>query len=783
MKINKIELSWFRGTSHQFDLETNLKNIVIYGPNGAGKSTFADALEYIVADGKVGHLAHEYSGSRQEKGIRNSHAPDDELSKIKLVFQNDEWVEAILGLSEKVNFSSEPITLLDKIQSWELQRLILRQDEIADFINKTKTEKYSALLPLLGLDKFETTAENLKNLHRSIANKRFVEAKRESLKRLEREVKEIFGDSSEKDLIAFLKELARDYGVEKKISKTLFNAVNDVSQAIQSKIDSAEPFQKRFVIFQQIDHENLMGRLGEQIKLEEEADKLFDGLLDHHIGVLESAFQYSENVDPETDSVLCPACGQEILLSEFVNHIEESLENLNKARAARNNAIAGRNMFLSSLDQLKRISLDEDIGNWIHRPDNIEIGDAFDFLISDDLEVGISGWINNELVEAVKVIFEFSRETAASAPPSLQKLVDDKSKVETCGKFIEISTLRELIGKIDALIQSISNVESSVRLFTKEKTQAVIDDVSLNIRNLWIVLHPNEPIEEVSLYMPEETGKTIDVELKFFGVDQPSPRLTLSEGHRNSLGLCIFMSLAIMDQLEQTPIILDDIVSSLDREHRGMLVDVLSDSFDDRQLILLTHDRDWYTELRARLPQADWVFQTLRPWENPEIGLQWSTSLYTFDDARALVETNISAAGNTVRSIMDTELAMISEILQIPLPYFRGDKNDRRTAYEFFTRIISEAKKRLKKKDGEDWLSYDIPFKDWKEAITLLTVWANPASHGRTLAKAEFEKLIAVCEKALSHFVCDSCKERFWMLTETKGKYMRCSCGVMRWKL
>ena len=56
MKVNNIELSWFRGAGNNISLDTDLKNVVVYGANGAGKSSFADALEYIINNGKVAHL-------------------------------------------------------------------------------------------------------------------------------------------------------------------------------------------------------------------------------------------------------------------------------------------------------------------------------------------------------------------------------------------------------------------------------------------------------------------------------------------------------------------------------------------------------------------------------------------------------------------------------------------------------------------------------------------------------------------------------------------------------
>ncbi len=107
-------------------------------------------------------------------------------------------------------------------------------------------------------------------------------------------------------------------------------------------------------------------------------------------------------------------------------------------------------------------------------------------------------------------------------------------------------------------------------------------------------------------------------------MEQASPRLTLSEGHRNSLGLCIFLAMASQDRSDR-PLVLDDVVVSLDREHRAALVAILAERFAARQLLLLTHDRLWYDELRQQLPADVWSFHELQPFDGPEQGIRWGS--------------------------------------------------------------------------------------------------------------------------------------------------------------
>ena len=86
MKIETIELKWFRGAASSTKIDLGGKNIVIYGSNGSGKSSFVDAFEYLIQNGRIKHLSHEFSGRKQEKGIRNTHTPANTNSEIIINF-------------------------------------------------------------------------------------------------------------------------------------------------------------------------------------------------------------------------------------------------------------------------------------------------------------------------------------------------------------------------------------------------------------------------------------------------------------------------------------------------------------------------------------------------------------------------------------------------------------------------------------------------------------------------------------------------------------------------
>jgi hypothetical protein len=154
------------------------------------------------------------------------------------------------------------------------------------------------------------------------------------------------------------------------------------------------------------------------------------------------------------------------------------------------------------------------------------------------------------------------------------------------------------------------------------------------------------------------------------------------------------------------PLFLDDVVVSLDRNHRGLIVELLEKQFGERQVIILTHDRDWYTELRHQLDGENWIFKTLLPYATPDIGIRWSHRTTTFDDALAHLEDRPDSAGNDARKIMDVELALIAERLHIRLAYLRAERNDRRMAHDFLERFVADGKQCFQKREGKDYVPY-----------------------------------------------------------------------------
>ena len=435
----------------------------------------------------------------------------------------------------------------------------------------------------------------------------------------------------------------------------------------------------------------------------------------------------------------------------------------------------------NTLHNLKRLCNKDEVSEWKQK---LEIENV-EYLSTLNIEGLRKSCAEKNLQDIeshlIPIISSAIKETRG-APPEIQELLKDNQTASLISEAISSQKTSDYVTKIENLIAFIGKLQKGVREIIRVQSSSTISSISDDIARMWGILHPNEKIEDVHLYLPAEIDKAIEIGLKFYGIKQPSPRLTLSEGHRNSLGLCIFLSMAKHNLEQSPPIFLDDVVVSFDRSHRGMVAELLEKEFSDRQIILFTHDREWFIELKQLLNQNSWKFRALMPWIDPRTGIRWSEKDSTFDDARTFIETEPAAAGNTARKIMDIHLALISEKLKIKLPYLHRERNDHRMAHDFLVRIIPDVPKCFQIKDGDTYKTFDSAAKVLKDADVLLIAWANRASHSFDIVKSEAQKLTEACEAALDIFTCPSCKKLVTKNIDTSAKIRQCECGVLRWR-
>jgi hypothetical protein len=781
MRIETIELSWFRGAADPIKLESNSKSVVIYGENGSGKSSFVDAVEYMLNSGRINHLAHEYSGKRQEKTIHNTHKPQGQKTEIIIKFADKSELKTVIEQNgASTSTGAESIAM----NTWNYRRTVLRQDEVATFIHGTKGDKYSALLPLLGLEELVTAAENLRQLIKAIEINSKLKEVKALIKAADVKRKEIFDTATDEQIHKKIDELYVQYCPEKPKTRDLLSQCKEIDQAIQVKGGQISSDYNRYQLLHSISQLKLKECINSVRSANSKLAGTIEPLIVEKLDVLQSAGTFVDNLTDEKE-ILCPACGQPIAVYAFQSHIKSEQQRLQEIIDINNTRKTAIDSLCDILKYLKSSMSKSDVKSWKDNLVNENLSKNVVHITDLNIDNLRSSCYEENLIlldELLLPLIVAATSASKNAPPDTQKLLADNKIIDGGKAVVEAMKQTTTVVHVEALVSFLSSLEQGVRTENKTRTEKVIKEISIDVQRMWGILHPGNTIKKVNLYIPPDEDKAIDISLEFHGIEQPSPRMTLSEGYRNSLGLSIFLSMARRVSDSDRPIFLDDVIVSLDRNHRGMIAELLQKEFANRQVIIFTHDRDWYTELRHQLDEKKWIFKTLLPYESPNIGIRWSHKTTTFTDARAQIKERPDSAGNDARKIMDGELAPISEKLRINFPYLRAEKNDKRMAHDFLEKLVSNGNKCFQKKVGNNYEVYSDAIEAFDQADRLIVSWANRASHTFDMTQSEAEKLINACEKALDFFKCSSCGKNVWFSDADCSDLLQCQCGEIRWR-
>lgn len=778
MRLRSINLQWFRGAAAGTILELSGRSMVVYGTNGAGKSSFVDGVEATLTMGKVGHLIHEYSGRHQEKGLVNTARPTGQQSRVEITLAN--------GSSDTLIWQSGAPTRTKQgstaLEHWDYRRTALRQEELSAFIRATKGDKYSAVLPLLGLSHLETVAENLHKLVRAIERKGDLQALRIKLEQAADRQKEVFGEQSDDQLLERLEQLRLAYVADLPVESRI-KTVAEVLSAIDVQLSSLNADQRRAAAIGEIGASDLQTRLGKVTEASEKIAEVVEPLIKERLDVLNAADSFASAGGDIQGPIPCPACGMQIEADDFREHVASERDRLSAAQKLYDQHLIAVGEACDEVARLRAVVAKEDLDTWRSSlPPELKDGAAFlGDLSVPNLRKSCGAGDISELQSKVGPLVARAAEDARTLSPQVQTLVDHQSEGRALLGSLKAATQRAAINRADALIRLIKELEAGVRKEIAKVARQTFESISADVQRYWKVLQPNDVISDVRLVVPENNDKAVEVALRFHGKEQESPRLTLSEGQRNALGLCIFLAMANKAAEEDRPIILDDVVISFDREHRSRVGALLRQEFAGRQVVVLTHDREWFFELQRTLPANQWSFRRLRPYTTPSAGIKFADHGLDIAAAKARAKTEPEEALGNVRRLMDVALSEIAERIRLPVPHLRGDDNDHRTAGQFLVALERAATRSFRKKSGDAYAPHAEALAAIKKVKPELAIWGNRGTHTFSGSTTEAEDLINGCEALLSSFMCDGCGTPLGVYESTGGK-VECRCGTLQWR-
>ncbi|MBF0552962.1 MAG: AAA family ATPase [Nitrospirae bacterium] len=692
MKLTALKASSVRGIPKDWSpLPIGDKGLIVYGPNGVGKSSIIDAIEFALT-GQSTLFAKDAQGY---SWVNASPHVQHGQPTIALSLNDGGTVRDIkAGNAIPPWFSQQARDWIDIAKK---SKFVLRRHMLLRFISEQPKPRYDLLEPFFNMESFTKIEDALQKQETEDTNRKSeIDAK---IKTLETQLRSLFAaqpnaNLSEAALYALLNSTLDKLGLTRCVDSALLTA-------------------RKAEIVRQLGGKEKTERIGTLQSLKTSAQKLgspsaLAPLLDNFLSALVA---YEKEVSHRTQEVMtdflmrghdiiaatnleaCPLCEETIKdRGVLLQRLNERIAADKRITSAKEQIVSAKNPFVLALRELQG-ALNGFITQW-----KATVGNTLVVAYPAALDL-LTKLLDNVDDEAV------TYEQLAHYPALVGVVVLDHAAVL---KIIEDLMISEgagekytLLSKADSMIDALLKEWEQHKRFSasskviyrhitilkrlhayavesrKETIQTIVDCVSAIANKFYDMIHPNEAISTSKLAVRQAASASVEIKASFYG-EESHPMRYFSESHLDTLGLCYFLALC-KHHTDTTPsfrlLILDDVMHSVDAQHRNRIAEILSDHFSDFQIIITTHDKPFYDKLHQKLGSSCYAYKTISDWnieQGPILGDQ-TTNLENITNValrNIMSRENLAGAGGICFEWLLKEL---TEGLNIAIPArFKG---------------------------------------------------------------------------------------------------------------
>ena len=387
---------------------------------------------------------------------------------------------------------------------------------------------------------------------------------------------------------------------------------------------------------------------------------------------------------------------------------------------------------------------------------------------------GLSAWVEQltafakslgtvEEVLGYKARFE---QSWIAAPPSLAAKLETSRQARRAEKRAQKAAQ---VGKI---------VYDTYCTVSEERLSALYDAVEGDLSDFYREINGED--EEAFKAKFEPTEGKLDLEVAFYDKGMYPPGAYHSEGHQDGMGGCLY--LALMKRLLGDRfrfVVLDDVVMSVDQDHRKQFCRLLKNRFPGTQFIITTHDRVWAKQMQTEglvKPKSGVAFHG---W-SVQTGPIFEQIAEVWDQIEAdLGKNEVETAAARLRRHLEYIAGELADELGAK-PAYRGDFSY--DLGDLLPTVIGRQGELLKlaSKAANHWADDDAKAK--VEAMTTVRAEALTMCGGEqwvSFTKQEFRAVVEAFKSLLLQFRCPKADCESWLyVTPRKGnpEILRCRC-------
>lgn len=719
MKIKNINISGIRGVKGNIVLPLDGKSIVVYGDNGTGKSSISDAIEWFYKN-RVEHLSSN-SEIDLKDALRNASLCQDDISEVSLSYTKEMPLNSSKTIFIKkskleIGFSNDSDDFKNYINSSKEENLLLRYQYLTDFIDNTKSDKLKYLSEIIGFSEVTKKKEVLGKSYRAIAT----EIKNQNFEAQINTQKEVLiaklgaSISQEKDLYEKINEKIKPLKIGYEVKK-----IDDIDRVLeQLKKSSNDKLNKELAFLEK--NNNILNTFKSEFQLinssyssyYDEFEKIANDVQSIMQTFLSELLKTGETVlnkYHKEDS--CPLCLQPKNRVDLQNDIKNRLKDIEES--SKKKASFDKAKQLASSISSERIGRLDNLllENLINQDDNIKIKAGIVNLRQklqeyqkasnekvtsgnklpnkDDIYLKLSDFdFQIEITDNIKIIQEgLKKDNPTEMFANLSASKD---------AFLRIKQFEKQKKKLEDQRKSLEIIYNEFVKTQKEGLENFINMFSETINEYYQYMNPGESFQEIKIVTIGEDDELngITIKYKYNNKWVSPPQKYFSESHLNCFGISFFLaSVKAFNNINEF-IILDDVISSFDSNHRKRFAELVFEKFSNYQIILLTHELDWFTNFVTPLAKKKgWLIKEIKWTENNGTFFDEQPNDLRVRIENCLTESRIESLGNPIRRYLEHSLKEIAVHIEAKLSFQYNDSNEHRMPYELIVGIKSEIKK------------------------------------------------------------------------------------------
>ena len=688
IRLKKLKAKACRGILDGPDLDFGKDGVLLAGDNGTGKSSYIDALEKVLT-GKCGSLDTGDQGlswSKQGKNVGSKSPPEIELivgtgAKDFSITQND--------LATNHNPSIKGMLAAACRQSF-----LLRRRTLLAFINAKPADRYRAVADFLRLERFNEFERKIKTLLTTCQNEIAAHKRTKQIEEIALRQQLSISPATRVDEIACIESVNATLGAAGLPSLADIQSIPgragevDVLLAAFSKIEEVQKLQLLKTLTAEVPPLDELKRLAaayhkaRQIAVTEEA-KLKGNFYQQ---VLEEGAEWIR----ANSLKQCPLCESTIDPANVVKRVQERLDEqkeLSRLRASQNTARTNFTIAVTNCaNALGRVQSkwSDSIGADLPKPAQ-DLIDLLNRVVATHAALTEPSIIENDGMDLASA-------KSKSVVASLLTEIDSKLKnypstdayerlAKAKAALQAIMIHWEKIALAEAEIERLENARSQAQRVLelaekarKKAVQHVLDQIATHANEYFQHIHPGEKIGSPKLNVTERGAASIDLSCVFHE-KSGDPRGCYSEGHVDSLGLCIFLAIRRFHYEQDSALsllVLDDVLHSVDGEHRMATAKLILKEFADHQIVITTHDPLWFENLKAvaRVGGRNFSYHRIAGW-SLSTGPIWGDHLSDYEWLVSKEAITAQAADRLIKAgrLLEQILQNLCDRLAVAVPF------------------------------------------------------------------------------------------------------------------